>query len=485
MGKKERFYADIMSVHPEVTGSCNIVTVRLPNGEKFNFIVDCGVFQEPEYIDLNEKLSIKSENIEFSLVTHAHADHIGRLPLLTRKGYQRAIYTTDDTRTIMSPALYDSAKVLKENTKRRKKNKEKKGKKSKAEKKGKVLYTDSDVEDALELVRAYYYNQWISVNDYVDAMFLGNGHLYGAAMILVKISYPGERDINILFTGDYNDKNIFFDIEPIPDFVYSLPLTIVQESTYGYMNSWEKEETFVDNVLKCVERGGTALIPVLANGRMQEVLYKLKVMQDEEKLPPEITIYVDGKLGIKYTMMVKNGVLNVKEEMRDFLPQNVVFVDKATRGQILQNEEAKIIVTTSGMGSHGPAQTYIPAYITRKNALIQFTSYVAEGTLGRDLKDVPQGEDVKIRGVLYRKLAGVEYTNEFSSHAKADEMISFLQRFQRPNLILVNHGEAEVKDIFAKRIAKDVDAKNVAILGQYYYRINPYGLVASKSAKFL
>lgn len=223
MGKGERFYADIMSVHPEVTGSCNFVSVRLTNGERFNFIVDFGLFQETDYIEQNKKLWFKPYNINFAIVTHAHADHIGRLPFLVKKGYRGCIYTTDDTKTIMAPALYDSARVLKENAKKYKE---------------RPLYTESDVKGVLSLVRGCGFNQWYSVNDHVDIMFFGNGHLYGAAMVLVKIKDDRERKIYILFTGDYNNKNLFFDLKSIPQWVYGLPLTIVQESTYGYMNSW-------------------------------------------------------------------------------------------------------------------------------------------------------------------------------------------------------------------------------------------------------
>ena len=471
MGRKERFYADIMSAHPGVTGSCNIVTVRLPNGDKFHFIVDCGLFQgSKEEEDRNKEMMFNPYNIDFCLVTHGHADHIGRLPQLIKKGYRGTIYATNVTRNIMAPALKDSARIIQSKAKRHRE---------------KAIYDDGDAEHTMQYVKGCDYNQWIHVRNNVDVMFLGNSHLYGAAMILVRISYPGERDINILFTGDYNNKNLFFDSEPIPDWVYELPLTIVQESTYGYMNFSEIKETFVDNVVKCVSKEGTVVIPAFALGRMQEVLYKLKVLQDIGTFPLGVTIYVDGKLGIMYTGMCKNGMLDIKEEMRDFLPSNVVFADKTARGVILQDKAAKIIVTTSGMGSHGPAETYIPSYITKKNALIQFTGYVAEGTLGRELKDAPKGETVKIRGVLYKKQAEIEYTNEFSAHAKADEMIGFLQRFEKLNLVLINHGEAHVKDIFARRILREVDAKNVAILGQYFHRVNPYGLVTSKSTKFL
>lgn len=470
MGKKERFYADIMSVHPEVTGSCNIVTVRLPYGEKFHFIVDCGLFQEEEYMRWNNELVFNPANIDFCLVTHAHADHIGRLPFLIKKGYNGLIYCTDVTKNIMPSALKDSAKVLRENAKR---------------KSEKALYDDVDVKQTLQHVRGYSFNEWIHVRAHVDVMFLSNGHLYGAAMILVRISYPKEKDINILFTGDYNNKNIFFDLEPIPKWVYSLPLTIVQESTYGDMESSEIKEQFDTNILRYIDTRGSIIIPVFALGRMQEVLYYLKRLQENQLLPVDIPIYLDGKLGITYTMMCEEGLLGVNQEMRDFLPENIIVVDKTTRGAIMQANSCKIIVTTSGMGSHGPAQTYIPNYITRNNTLIQFTGYVTEGTLGREIKETPRGETVKIRGILYKKEADVEYTSEFSAHAKADEIISFLRRFEKPNLVLINHGEFHTKEIFATRVLDEVNPKKVGVLGRYFFRINPYGLVTSKSAKFL
>ena len=138
------------------------------------------------------------------------------------------IYTTDVTKSIMRPALTDSIKVLRSDAKK---------------KKQPVIYDERDIENTIIKVRGCNYNTWISVREYVDVMFLSNGHLYGASMILVKISYPGERNINILFTGDYNNKNTFFKLEEIPSFVYSLPLTIVQEATYGYMDSSEIVKT--------------------------------------------------------------------------------------------------------------------------------------------------------------------------------------------------------------------------------------------------
>ena len=134
MGKKERFYADVMAAHPEVTGSCNIVTVRLPSGEKFHFIVDCGLFQEKEHEEYNKNLMFNPLNIDFCLVTHAHVDHIGRLPFLVKNGFEGMIYTTDVTKSIMRPALTDSIKVLRSDAKK---------------KKQPVIYDERDIENTI------------------------------------------------------------------------------------------------------------------------------------------------------------------------------------------------------------------------------------------------------------------------------------------------------------------------------------------------
>ena len=469
MGKG--FYVDVMALHPEVTGSCNIVTIRFPNRKKVHFLVDCGLFQDEKYKSYNEELSFNPQNIDFCLVTHGHVDHIGRLPFISSKGYSAPIYTTEDTKKIMHMSLNDSARVLRESAKR---------------KKVRPLYTESDVSDVMNMVYVCGFNRPIQVMNNIEVTFFNNGHLFGASMILVKISCHGEGVINLLFTGDYNKKNVFFDVDLLPSWIYQQPINIIQEATYGYMNSSEIDRCFIPNVVKKIEEGGTVVIPVFSLGRMQEILYLLKKLENQGVIPKEIPIYIDGKLGIRYTLMCKNGEFKIREDMQDFLPDNIAFVDKSTRPDVITDKRCKVIVTTSGMGSYGPAQSYIPAYITNANALIHFTGYVAEGTLGRQLKEAKKGESVTIRGVLYKKRADVEYTSEFSAHAKADEMISFLKKFKHLNLVLVNHGETSSKEIFARRIEKEVKPRNVGILGrQYFFRITPDGLSTSKTSKFL
>jgi len=137
------------------------------------------------------------------------------------------------------------------------------------------------------------------------------------------------------------------------------------------------------------------------------------------------------------------------------------------------------------MGSHGPAPSYISEYISRKKALIQFTGYTAEGTLGRKLKNAENDSTVEVRGIITKKRAKVEYTTEYSAHAKADEMIQFLQQFKHLKFVLINHGESNVKEQFAERVLDEVETKNIGILDrQYFFRINPYGLVKTLSTKF-
>lgn len=337
----------------------------------------------------------------------------------------------------------------------------------------------------LRLVSPCEYDETVQVAPHIRATFFKNGHLMGAASILVQIGYPGYEEINLFFTGDINNKNVFLDIPEIPEWVHELPVTIIQESTYGDMDSSEITHVFKENVSKVIKKGGTVVAPVFSLGRSQEILYELKCMQDEGELDVNIPIFFDGKLGIRYTFLYINDGLDIKDEMKDFLPRNLTFVDKTSRASVLASTEAKMILTTSGMGSYGPAQVYIPEYLTRSNAMIHFTGYTADGTLGARLKEAEIGSPVQIGGMFVKKSAQVEYTTEYSAHAKADEMLEFLKKFKHPKLVLVNHGETAVKEKFAQRILDELKTKQVGILGEgYFFRVNPYGLVKTLSTKF-
>lgn len=395
MSSKSPFHVDLMAVHSEVTGSCNLAIVKYPDGETTRFIVDCGLFQEKEYSMYNRDFPFDAKNIEFALVTHNHVDHIGRLPLLMKKGFEGKIYTTKATQVLSRYALADSYKVLKDVAKR---NHEPQ------------LYSETDVDKTKEHIVGVDFEEIQYINPRTKVTFLKNGHLLGAALILVQLSYPGEEDINLLFTGDYNNKNMFFDVPKLPEWVTKLPLTIIQESTYGDMNSNEITKVFEKNVLGKIADDGSVLCMVFSLGRAQEILYVLKRMQDDGRLSKEIPIYFDGKLAHQYTNLYLNVEIGIRDDMKEFLPENLIFVDKNSRPAVIEDEKQKIVLTTSGMGTYGPAQVYIPVCIQRPNWLLHFTGFTTEGTLGSNLKETQIGEKVMIGALVCTKRAEVAYT---------------------------------------------------------------------------
>lgn len=472
MGSKSRFHVDIMDVHDKVTGSCHLCVVMYPNGEKLKFIVDCGLFQQEEGEELNKKLLFNADEIEFCMVTHNHVDHTGRLPLLVKNGFRGKIYTTETTCNLLPEALNDSFSVLK----------------GRAKSSGNLpIYGEEHVTQAVSLCKPCEYDHTIEITENIRVNFFENDHLPGAALILVRISYPEEENINLLFTGDYNNKSVFQNDVNIPSWVLDLPLTVIQESTYGDTNSEDIELCFNRNLLNAIEQGWTVLAPVFSLGRSQEILYRLKCLQVAGLLDVNIPIYLDGKLAIRYTNMYLKGLVGIREDMMDFLPENFQFVDKPIRNVLLNEDNScKIILTSSGMGSYGPARTYIPAFLGRQKMLIHFTGYTAVGTMGRKIKDTPDGEIVSVGGLLVKKRAKVEYTSEFSAHAKANVMIDFLKQFSNLKLVLVNHGEPDVKEAFAKRILKEVDTKSVGVLNrENVFRIGPWGLEKTIPTKFI
>ncbi len=477
MGNTCRFYVDLMALQREVTGSCILNVIKFPDGTTKKLLIDCGLFQEKDYSDYNKTFPFNPEDIDYVIVTHNHVDHTGRLPLLVSLGYSNKIHTTYDTSQLIGHALHDSYKVLKRKAKLANE---------------RSLYTDEDVDSTLSLIEAHPFDEPIKLDENVTLTFFMNGHLPGAALVLVQVDYSDDSNykhptINLLFTGDYNNKNMFFNVSPIPEWVHNLPITIIQETTYGDMDSSQIEEVFESNILDAINKKKEIVIPVFSLGRSQEIMYFLMKMQNEGKLDPNIPIYFDGKLGIKYTELYKSGSLKSIDKTKDFLPQNFSYVDSPEMRLGLTNDyQTKIILTTSGMGSYGPAQFYLPAFLQHSNALIHFTGYVAEDTLGRRLYDCNKGEIVEIGGLQVKKEADVKFTSEFSAHAKGDELINFLKDFSNIRLLLLNHGETASENYYASKVINEVKIKNVGILGRdYLFRVNEYGLIKSFSTKFL
>lgn len=473
MGKRSNgcFVVDFMSASSGVTGSCTYFTVRYPDHRVEHFIVDCGLYQERKYDNLNSEVLFDPKKLDFAIVTHNHIDHIGKLPLLVKNGYKRPIYTTLDTQTLMSPALYDTASIFIGDSK----------------KVGlKPLYGDDDVSRTLELTNGCSYDEPIKVSPNITATFFRNGHLIGAAIILIQIKYYMEEPINILITGDYKSKNSFFDVPDLPRWVKELSLNIICESTYGYVNSEEVIYDFNNNVRTFFSNGqsGTLLLPVLSLGRAQLILQRLRDLQMDGYLN-DVPIYLDGTLTLEYTKLYLSDKLEIADYAKNFLPLNLKFVSKPLRKQLLGTPGRRIIVTSSGMGTHGPAHTYIQQFIKRDDALIHFTCYCAEGTIGQQIAKSDDNKIVLPSGLVMFRKADVKFTSEFSSHAKKDELLTFLKEFKHPKLVCITHGEAEVKEEFAKIVLEQIPTDNVSVLSRdYYFRIKSTGEIESHTTHF-
>ena len=458
-----KLYVDVFAMHKEVTGSKILVTTHFPDGDKTRFLIDCGLFQEKQYDSENGLFKFKPENVDFAVLTHNHADHNGLLPLLIKSGMSGPIYTTPATQTLLCPALYNNAQIQKEFAKRENR---------------KSLYMEEDVRATLNKVVAYPFKNRFKPSENITVTFFANGHLPGAALVLVQVKYPGYNNVNLLFTGDYNNKNLFFHVEKLPKWVLELPLTVIQECTYGSSIKEDmKGSTFEKNILEKLASGGKVIICTMAQERTQHILYLLKNMQDSGKLDVNIPILLDGKLSRQYTNIYLNKDIGINPKIREFLPRNFDYSDKERRKKSLTEFSPEIVIVSSGMGSNGCAREYISKLLSHEEVLIQFTSYLAEGTIGRKLMEAKLDNPIEVFGRVIKEVkAKVGFTTEFSSHANADGLIDFLKPLNL-NTVLINHGSLKAKEDYSKRLIKEFPNVEVGILGEYTFRVGSEGIV--------
>lgn len=456
----------IRGYNESVTGSAIKCIVERSFYDKYHFLIDYGFYQGDEYAELSYNDSIIPSKLGAVFLTHNHFDHAGALPLLVKNGYKNKIYTSIPTSELLSIAYEDTLSIFAERIKNKKDSK--------------MLYTFGEVNKTLQLVKPVKYQKTINLGEGLTAIIFQNSHLVGASMVLFRSSVYNGDEVNILFTGDYNNKNSFLDDFELPNWVYNLKnLTIVIESTYGTTDSNDIKEVWEENMIKSCLDGKSILLLGFAQGRIQELLYRVKCLQSKYDFLRDYLIMIDGKSGIKYSFSYANNKnLGIKSNMKEFFPENLIFVDNKSRQTLLYSSYKKIIISTSGMGNFGPAVTYIPEFLPNKNSIIHFSGYTAEGTLGRKLQELCYGDSATVKGVIIPKRAEIYNTSEFSSHAKADELISFINRFSNVRSVLVTHGEPDVKQKFSERVVKETSVNKVGVLGNgYSYRIGPYGII--------
>lgn len=471
-----KFYYDLVDLKNEVTGTCQLVIVRFPQPvlrpdgvytDSIKFVVDCGMFEGDD--DAQKKnfrpFHFNPEEISFGLLTHSHLDHYGRFPQMYKQKFTGKVYTTKVTKLFLKEvALDDCLKIITKSAKRAHID---------------PLYNQQhSYLFESNLVGCEFYEE-IQYNDNIRFTFFPNGHLFGASMILVTLSYPGEKDINILFSGDFNNKNELFPIPELPKEILDLDINLVLESTYGStLTSELPSPCFVNNIVQALNENKTIICPSFALGRTQENLWKLREAQDLGILSPRTKIYIDGPTAQKYTRLIHDSpLIETFPDKKDFYPYNLSFVGKNTRESVIIGKFPKIIVCSSGMLTKGCSQIYAQRLLSNPNVLFHLTGYCTPKSTAGKIKVANYGDIVQLGGLFLPKYADVIDTTECSAHAKQDELIEFCRQFSSLKTISLHHGEIEKKKALAEALLKAKLTPTVGILDDHsIFRFDSYGI---------
>ncbi|HEX5042091.1 MAG TPA: MBL fold metallo-hydrolase [Candidatus Polarisedimenticolaceae bacterium] len=421
----------------QVTGSCT----SLEHGGA-RILVDCGAFQGPARLTaLNRRrFTFPPRSVAAVVLTHAHVDHIGRLPLLTAQGFRGPIYCTAGTADLVEIMLLDSARIHERDAEEQNAWRLRAGRPA-----VKPLFTEGDVARILERLETRDYGVPFEVGRtaVLRVTFRDAGHILGSASVLL------ERDGHrILFSGDIGprDQPIVRDPEPAP------PCDVlVIESTYGDREHPRTDVTD-DLLLKVLEHaradGGALLIPAFAVGRTQNVLYRLKTLSERKKLVfPEV--YLDSPLAIRATEIYRAHPECFDEEARArleagsglvWMSELRVLKDRQDSIALNRDNRPKIVVAASGMCTAGPILHHLRHHLWRPEADVLFAGYQAEGTLGRKILDGAKHVRIHDRPVQVR--ASIHQISGLSAHTDRKGLRAWAESAGSPKKIFVNHGEA-------------------------------------------
>jgi len=436
----------------EVTGSCHLLEA---NGKKI--LIDCGMEQGADLYE-NQKLPVPAGDIDAILLTHAHIDHSGLIPLMVKHGFKGEIVTTFATADLCNIMLRDSAHIQEFEAEWRNR---------KAKRSGapvyEPLYTTQDAIDAIGLLAPCDYGQQISLNNGIKVRFTDIGHLLGSASIEVWIDEDGVTR-KLVFSGDVGniDQPILKDPSLTKEADY-----IVIESTYGNRIHSEERPDYLGEFTKILRetfmKGGNVVIPSFAVGRTQEILYFIREIKEKQLLSefPDFEVYVDSPLAIEATkVFTKNGKGCFDEEAMKLVSSGVnplVFpglklaVSSDESKMINFDDKPKVIVSASGMCEAGRIRHHLKHNLWRPECTILFVGYQAVGTLGRKLID--GAASVKLFGEAIEVSARIESLKGISGHADMNGLLTWLQGFEsQVQHVFVVHGEDQVTEEFAQTV---------------------------------
>ncbi|HHX14176.1 MAG TPA: MBL fold metallo-hydrolase, partial [Clostridiales bacterium] len=456
-----------------VTGSCHLIST-----DKYKFLLDCGQFQGSDTEDQwNYSFDFNPAEIDFVLLSHAHIDHSGRLPLLVKKGFKGKIYCTAATADLLQIMLLDSGYIHEKEAEWDNKKNERLGRPLRE-----PLYTVADAQASLTHVVPVLYDQLLEVNDQVKAVFNDAGHILGSAIIEVFTNVDGDES-KLVFSGDLGVKN-----KPIlrdPTIIKKADFLIL-ETTYGdrvHTQSEASVETLIDIILRTARRGGNTIIPSFAVGRTQELIYELnRFYEAHSELREElnrIMVYVDSPLAISATEVFQRNASVFDDETREYILKgdnpldfkNLRFTRKSNESRALNDDPSpKVIIAASGMCEAGRIKHHLKHNLWNAKASIVFVGYQAVGTLGRSILD--GCEDVSIFGERIHVSAEIHNLSGFSGHADREGLLNWLGGFQKePYQIFLVHGELEAKNAFAESVKNCFGYDCIVVQGVSEYEL--------------
>lgn len=434
-----------------VTGSCHCLEI---NGKKI--LVDCGLQQGRDEFD-NRYLAFAPGNIDILLVTHAHIDHTGRIPLLVKNGFHGRILTTRLTADLMKIMLLDSAHIQESDAEYENRKGERAGREHVD-----PLYTEQDALDVFKYVTTCEYKEKVDLCEGVSAVFTDAGHLLGSASITLELEENGVHK-TIVFSGDIGnvDQPIIRDPQLLKKADY-----VVMESTYGDRNHtevWSYTDELAEIIDETLGKGGNVVIPSFAVGRTQELLYFIREIKDQKlvKSTPNFPVYIDSPLAKAATTVFcgdLHGYLDeqaldlVKDGTHMFTFPNLNLVESSEESKMLNMDTTpKVIISASGMCDAGRIRHHLKHNLWRANSAVVFVGFQSPGTLGRRLLDGV--EKVKLFGEEIAVKAKIVNFQGLSSHADHDHLVQWIKAFDpKPTHVFVVHGDEDVAPVFAEEL---------------------------------